>query len=540
MLTQHPDTWAFPDSEPKTSTDKEAHFWDRNHGLGVEWYRTLMTPPDPALKTMDFTPEYAFLPNHHIAECKSLSPEAKVIYILRDPIARLVSALRMHMLWDLGENADARLDRAMLDRYLHDIRADDHGSYMRNLDAWRRHYPNTLVINYEELHADRPTWVRRIMDHAGLNPGRMTGAQRAAFDTAMARKVWESKPFPVDRDVLVQLDGFTERTRRATRNGVGFEFQEGREMIEAAARDEAGEGDLGQMTSLLSGIRTELARLNTRATEQKKALDELLSEIKGVRQLNRMTLDNAMAARIHDIDVTYARHQMSMPETIDAVIDQRLSLTRFGDGELMMMVNPMHHLGFQTNSPELQEDLKNALNPNWMAPGRILVAMPPIFRGNPHWMTTWITTWEFVKEQLDPKRRYGHSLITRPEFFKRHGKDAVAQWRRVWQGRDVLIVTGKGSRFDIIPELFEGAGQIRFLHTVPEHAYAHRQSVVSAVQKLADPNTLVLLSLGPTATVLAHQIAALGLQALDIGHISASYANVFNAGPIPEQMRLSR
>ena len=110
VLSCHPDTHAFPNSKPVTSTNKEAHFWDWNHQRGVDWYRTLMTPPEPHLLTMDFTPEYAFLPDAKIAECKALNPTAKIIYILRDPTARAVSAQRMQMLWGFGADTDRELE----------------------------------------------------------------------------------------------------------------------------------------------------------------------------------------------------------------------------------------------------------------------------------------------------------------------------------------------------------------------------------------------------------------------------------------------
>ncbi len=42
VINAHQRTYAFPNSEPVTSTDKEAHFWDWNHHRGLDWYRNLM------------------------------------------------------------------------------------------------------------------------------------------------------------------------------------------------------------------------------------------------------------------------------------------------------------------------------------------------------------------------------------------------------------------------------------------------------------------------------------------------------------------
>ncbi len=235
VLACHPDTHSFPDSEPLTSTDKEAHFWDRNHDRGESWYRNLMTPPDPALKTMDFTPEYAFLPDPMIAECKRLNPGARVIYILRDPMARAVSALRMHMLWRFGKGHEAPLQLgALFDNLLETARVDQHGAYLRNYGAWKRHYPEILLLNYEDLHADRTAGVARIMAHAGLDPARMSQAQRARFEGTLSKRVWESQPFQIAPEVLAFLEGFTRRTRVAVADALGMRFGEGPRLLEAA------------------------------------------------------------------------------------------------------------------------------------------------------------------------------------------------------------------------------------------------------------------------------------------------------------------
>lgn len=542
-LNRHPDTYAFPDHEPQTSTCKEAHFWDRNHELGVDWYRTLMTPADPALKSMDFTPEYAFLPDRHIAECKRLNPTAKVIYILRDPTARVVSSLRMHLLWRFGNGADVRIE---MNDLLHDTmrRAslDEHGSYVRNYEAWKKHYPDMLVLNYEEMHTDRDAFMAKVMDYVGIDPGRLTDEHRKRYDDVMDRKVWESERFPVDREVLVYLNGFTKRTRIAVRNVLGIEFTEGQRMInEAPARSApSGGGDMNALLPALEQIRAELVRSREVAVEQRKLLEDLRGEMQGQRRLVRLILNKTTAGMDDDITTTLAKVQMNMAETLDAIHDRRLSLARFGDGELMQMVTPDHHIHFQRNSPALQHELTQALNPDWISRGRVLVALPPPFRGHLHWLGAWIMMWPTLKRLIDPTVRYGNSLITRPMFFQSEGAAGVAQWRRLWQGREVLVVTGKGSRFDLLPALFDGAGRIEFLHAAPIHAFEERETILKGVIERANADTLVLLSLGPTAAILTHRIAAQGIQALDIGHLSASYSHVFEQGQIPEKMPARR
>ena len=79
---------------------------------------------------------------------------------------------------------------------------------------------------------------------------------------------------------------------------------------------------------------------------------------------------------------------------------------------------------------------------------------------------------------------------------------------------------GRGSRFELIDELFDNL-TADFVYAPPRNAYEALDSIEEEV--LAQGNELVLLALGPAATVLAARIADRGVQAIDIGHISASY-----------------
>lgn len=234
VLNTHPATASFPNSEPITSTDKEAHFWDWNHKRGAEWYRTLLKPDRPGRLTMDFTPEYAYLGAKAIAECKTLNPQARVIYILRDPLARAVSALRMHMLWRFGKEhrEPLHLDETFF-TFLRNSRLMLHGDYLRNLEAWRRAYPDLIVINYEDFHTDRAGSVERIYATLGLDMSDIPPAGRTRLAKLMESRVWASEKFPMDRAVLMFLQGLTWRFREDCAQALDMRFTEGERLLDA-------------------------------------------------------------------------------------------------------------------------------------------------------------------------------------------------------------------------------------------------------------------------------------------------------------------
>ncbi len=229
-LRAHPGAVAFPDFDPVTSTSKEAHFWDWNHRRGADWYKILMRPLNEGLKSLDFTPEYAFLTDAQIAECKALNPNARVIYILRDPLARAVSAVRMHTVW-ASKNAAAdavqiQYGAAFLDRCRH-ARLLDHGAYAANLRRWRRQYPDLLVLAYDDLRADPLTGLRRVLAYCGLDWDGLADAARAALQDRAQRRVWATPAYPLDADCLHFLHGALWREREAIRAEAGLTFTEG-------------------------------------------------------------------------------------------------------------------------------------------------------------------------------------------------------------------------------------------------------------------------------------------------------------------------
>lgn len=220
-LQGHPGLYAFPNASPVTSTNKEAHFWDWNRALGIDWYRELLRPPSPDRLSMDFTPEYALMSDSEIEECKLLSPDARILYLIRDPVARAVSALRMY---------------AKLDEHVGSIRADDqflswiakhhileHSRYTNNLARWRKHYQSMLIVDYGDICAD-PEGVRdKVVKFLGL-PSRLEDkAADRRYRRRSSRRIWASNRIRIEKDVVEFLEARLGAERDLVRQQLGIE-----------------------------------------------------------------------------------------------------------------------------------------------------------------------------------------------------------------------------------------------------------------------------------------------------------------------------
>jgi hypothetical protein len=193
-------------------------------------------------------------------------------------------------------------------------------------------------------------------------------------------------------------------------------------------------------------------------------------------------------------------------------------------------------LKFQANSAELREGLRRTLTLTGQSD--LLLGFPHLYRDF-HWSGVWLDIWLSLEPLLDRSYRYGNSHVSRPVFFQILGEEGVRLWRQVWQGCGLCVITGEGSRFEAIPELFDCAGGVRYVRSTPTNAFVDLERLVGAVGEPVD-GELKLVSLGPAGTILTGILAERGHRVLDIGHISDSYRNVFLGGDWPEHLSVIR
>lgn len=221
-------------------------------------------------------------------------------------------------------------------------------------------------------------------------------------------------------------------------------------------------------------------------------------------------------------------------DTLDALINGKKSISRFGDGEFVW-IQQQSRGSFQKNSPELANRLLEVLhsnNPN------VLICIPDVFTSVHRFTTSSRLYWErelaLEGRQwinfLQLEREYYDTQVTRPYMDlsdKSAAKDIFNQFSAVWFERNVLIVEGAMTKFGVGNNLLSGANSVNRIICPPTNAFDLYDEILKQTVKYATrmADTLVLIALGPTATILAYDLQDLyQIQSIDVGHLDIEYS----------------
>lgn len=234
--------------------------------------------------------------------------------------------------------------------------------------------------------------------------------------------------------------------------------------------------------------------------------------------------------RNHRLDI------LTSEETIEHILQNNCSVARFGEGEFELMLHSDMDLGFQKRNPALAEKLKKTLaNQNKQLQLCIPYALNDIGGRTGHSRKFWFY-WGNHRDQhhrivtmirqFHPEGYcFGDTQITRPYIAyatRDHGARIFPMLKKLWEGRDILFVEGEKTRLGVGNDLFNNARSIKRVLCPATNAFDRYEEILESVKSVWN-GELILLALGPTATVLAADLTDLGMQALDLGHVDIEY-----------------
>lgn len=177
-----------------------------------QWYKRVFAPAPEHAMPMDFTPEYSTLPEEGVDAVAQFLPKAKVIYLIRHPVDRAVSQLRMNLRRE-------KRNPVTLDEWMAEIANPvlfDRGDFATYLPRWLARFPDMLVIPFGRLARNPGAVMDAVEAHLGIGP---------CFYANMNQKVFANAPGLMPPPEAVEaLEKKMAPQIRAIRRILGEEF----------------------------------------------------------------------------------------------------------------------------------------------------------------------------------------------------------------------------------------------------------------------------------------------------------------------------
>lgn len=218
-------------------------------------------------------------------------------------------------------------------------------------------------------------------------------------------------------------------------------------------------------------------------------------------------------------------------ELLKKIIKDKSSLCRFGDGEFEM-IRERERPWFQKPDSMLAKRLKEILSSR---EENVIVAVAQNFRGLDQYKDEaaegirkymYGDTRKYILELLDAHRIYYDAYVTRPYIIykeRNNANEIFPLFKKTLCGRDVVIVEGEYSRIGLGNDLMDNTGSLRRILCPSQNAWDKYETILGYIVQNVSRESLICISLGPCATVLAYDLAKEGYQALDIGQIDNEY-----------------
>lgn len=241
------------------------------------------------------------------------------------------------------------------------------------------------------------------------------------------------------------------------------------------------------------------------------------------------------ARRMAVLRTKYRLRIMNSAKTIRYIMKNKCSVARYGDGEFKLMLKKAD-IGFQKRDDRLAESLVRVLDENRKS---LLICVPSAFnsvRGRNDFAHRFWIDWgkesdnqinvvKMLWQHCGKNYHFGDSEMTRTYIDWKTDKRAKKLFpllKQLWDGEDVLFGEGEQTRLGVGNDLFSNAKSIQRVLAPAKNAFAWYDEIIKTMIKHGQ-GKLIILALGPTATVLANDLDKKGLRVLDLGHIDVEY-----------------
>ncbi len=305
------------------------------------------------------------------------------------------------------------------------------------------------------------------------------------------------------------------------------------ELMQKISEIENENRELRRWQESVNGLLQQMLDLLTQQSNLQSGYEDELKSLKQYASINRYRIDS-LPFELKDPDhhsFFFKPHILSKDETRRQLADEGRSFARLGDGEFAAIVG-QKRWNFQGESELLGARLKEVLSSNEEG---LLIGLHPTFYMNlsdiPEDEADGVRAYmrpmvrRLHAELLDRDKIYGDAL-----FHNIANDDDVKTLQKIWDDRDCVFIEGIHTCMGVGNDLFDNCRSIERILGPAENAIDKYDEIMEAAVR-QPKDKLILLALGPTATVLAYDLYKEGYQSIDIGHIDLIYESYLRKLP---------
>ncbi len=249
--------------------------------------------------------------------------------------------------------------------------------------------------------------------------------------------------------------------------------------------------------------------------------------------LNLQYLIEDIAWRTSDSDIKKPKIYNS-DETLNVILNTKMSLARFGDGELEIISG--NDIPYQKYDKKLAEGLKNVLKNKQ---DNLLVGI-----NYDYFHYTDLRKLDNVSKEfsLYSVPKYRNRLLEYIDFERQYGSAGIAvrqsdrldfyeKFKEVFKNKEIVVVACREAINSLKYNIFDCAKNIDYIFVPNINAYEKYNQILNDIKKFSKEKMIILMA-GPASKVLASDLTYLGYRALDLGHLAKGYDFVKRQVPI--------